>query len=168
MDKEYVEINDPEKEFQKTALDACRSTIVQQEGDIRRLNENLDLRNKRIMQLESQVTVATSHLSSRESSCSTSSPVNCPDQLKNLLDSLQHLLTKLTAVPDLLSSKTQTVNVFTNSPNKNSTVTDKAWLHLDKYQEIKSGRHLFSNILDRLNSPSASPDLSEISGSNFR
>ena len=41
----------PEQEFLKAALDACRSTIVQQEADIKHLKESLDIRNKKIVNL---------------------------------------------------------------------------------------------------------------------
>ena len=60
-----IPVDNPEHEFQKTALDACRSTIAQQEAEIKKLNEGMDVRNKRILQLENQVGVATSYLSSR-------------------------------------------------------------------------------------------------------
>ena len=56
--------SDPELEFQKSALDAC-STIVQQETELKRIQETLDIRNKRIMQLESQIGTATTQISSR-------------------------------------------------------------------------------------------------------
>ena len=120
-----VVVTNPEIEFQKTQLDACRSTIVQQEAEIKKLSEALDLRNKKIMQLEGQVTVAASSLSSRESSCSSSSPVNSSHHLRNLIDTIQQLIEKLTVATDPLSSKGQTVNVFSNSSSKNCIVTDK-------------------------------------------
>ena len=51
----------PEQEFHKVALEACSSTIVQQEADIKTLKESLDIRNKKILQLEGQVGVAKSY-----------------------------------------------------------------------------------------------------------
>ena len=45
--KSNVVTLNPEIEFQKASLDACRSTIIQQEAEIKRLKEALDLRNKR-------------------------------------------------------------------------------------------------------------------------
>ena len=56
---------DPETEFLKTFFDSCRSTIVQQEAELKRLNECLDIRNKRVLLLESQVGIAADSLSSR-------------------------------------------------------------------------------------------------------
>ena len=57
-----VNLTDPEKECLKTAPDSCRSSITQQESEIKRLNESLDIRNRRIMLLESQVNIAASHV----------------------------------------------------------------------------------------------------------
>ena len=54
--------DNPEKEFLSTALDACRSTIVQREVELKSLKEALDIRNKKILQLQSQVEfAATQH-----------------------------------------------------------------------------------------------------------
>ena len=50
-----INISNAEQEFQKTALGACRSTISQQEIELKRLKESIDIRNKRITQLEAQV-----------------------------------------------------------------------------------------------------------------
>jgi hypothetical protein len=58
-----VPVTDPEREFEKTALDTCRGTIIQQEAELKRLNEGLDIRNKRIMQLDSQVGIASTFIS---------------------------------------------------------------------------------------------------------
>ena len=57
----------PELEFHKTALSACRSTIAQQEAELKRLNEALDIRNKRILQLESQLGQACDFYAQRDS-----------------------------------------------------------------------------------------------------
>ena len=40
-----VAVTDPENDFLKTALDACRSNIVQQETELKKLTEGLDIRN---------------------------------------------------------------------------------------------------------------------------
>ena len=61
--KSNIATLDPEIEFQKATIDACRSTIAQQEAELKRLNECLDLRNKKVMQLESQVGIARSYIS---------------------------------------------------------------------------------------------------------
>ena len=116
---------DPEIEFLKTSINACRSTIVQQEADIKRLNENLDIRNKKIMQLESQVGVATTYLSSSNAnSPNTQQSLSISqEQLNNLTQSINALQVKLLTLP-ALCSKNQTVNVF-NSNQKNPT-SDKS------------------------------------------
>ena len=63
-----ITVNNAELEFNKTALSACRSTISQQEMELRRLKENIEIRNKRINQLEAQVSHATDFIASRETS----------------------------------------------------------------------------------------------------
>ena len=60
-----IPVDAPETEFLKTALSSCRSTIVQQESEIKRLNEGLRIRDKRIMQLEAQIGVAADTIASR-------------------------------------------------------------------------------------------------------
>ena len=49
-------MDDPEKEFNKTALD----TIVTQEAELRKLKEGMEIRNKKIMQLEDTTRLAAS------------------------------------------------------------------------------------------------------------
>ena len=53
-------------EFQKTALNACRSTITQQQVELNRLKEGMDIRNKRILQLEAQIGHASEFISARD------------------------------------------------------------------------------------------------------
>ena len=62
-----VTVTDPEKDFQKVALDSCRSTIVTQEAELRTLKESLDVRNKKIIQLEGQISHAARHIAERPS-----------------------------------------------------------------------------------------------------
>ena len=108
-------ILEPEREFQKAAIDACRSTIVQQEAELKRLGECLDIRNKKVMQLESQVGVAKSYLSSRDVNPAESSTSTNTDQITSLLTSVNLMLTKLAGIPDNLTQKTQSVNVYNNT-----------------------------------------------------
>ena len=44
-----VNANGPEKEFLKTALDSCHSSIAQNETEIKKLKEAMDIRNKIIL-----------------------------------------------------------------------------------------------------------------------
>ena len=121
-----VLVTNPEAEFNKTALDSCRSTIAQQEADLKRLNETLDLRTKRIMQLDSQVGVAANYIASRETIAeNTTSAVNNEGFLK-INDSLNLLLAKITALVDQQNTKSQQVNVYNSacSPPK-PTMVDK-------------------------------------------
>ena len=121
-------VTEPEKEFHKAALDACRSTIVQQEADLKRLNESLDIRNKTIMQLESQVGVAKSYLASRDPSPPGNIPTAITDQLTSLCTSLNLLLTKMISTSEHLSPKTQAVNVYNTTchQQREPVMTDKA------------------------------------------
>ena len=60
-----VPLHNAELEFHKTALASCRSTISQQEAELKRLKETLEIRTKRIIQLEQIVGYASDHISSR-------------------------------------------------------------------------------------------------------
>ena len=116
----------PEAEFQKTTIDACRSTIVQQEADIKILTESLDVRTKKVLQLEGQVGMATNYLSSRDANTSSNSEAITTDQLDSLCSSLNLLLVKMSALPEVLPSKTQVVNVYNTSNIQKPEVSDKS------------------------------------------
>ena len=105
---------DPEVEFQKVALDSCRSTIIQQEAEIKKLSEGIDIRNKKIMQLESQVGVAAKYVSSRDSS--TADNLLVPDQPASLLATMNLLLTKVSSLADHHMPKTPAVNIYNTVP----------------------------------------------------
>ena len=85
-----VSTSNAELEFQKTALSACRSTISQQETELKRLKETLDIRNKRIIQLESVVGHAADSVAARE----TTNPDN---NYKILLDEINEIRKKVDA-----------------------------------------------------------------------
>ena len=79
-----VPLHNAELEFHKTALLAsCRSTISQQEAELKRLKETLEIRTKRIIQLEQIVGYASDHISSRGTQNSHDSNY---DVLANRLD----------------------------------------------------------------------------------
>ena len=91
-----ITVQNPEFEFQQTALSACRSTIAQQEAELKRLKEAMVIRNRRILQLESQVGQAAETISARDSpnepaetSSSTQAILNKLDRLENRLNSFQ-------------------------------------------------------------------------------
>ena len=143
-----VATTNPEIEFLKTSLDACRSTIVQQEADIKRLNENIDLRNKRIMQLEGQVGVATTYLTSSSASVSPSSQEHLPviiEQLKKITESLHVQMAKFSALPDLLG-KTQTVNVYNN--HQKPLTNEKVSQTPPVLPDYKPAKHNTGNVTD--------------------
>ena len=62
-----VNISNADDEFQRTALNTCRRTITQQGAEIKKLKEALDIRNKRILQLEAQIGHASDLFSDRAS-----------------------------------------------------------------------------------------------------
>ena len=87
-----ITVENPEYEFQKTALNACRSTIAQQETELRSLREALDIRNKRILQLESQIGHASQFIAGREPPTSNDIPEN---QLQTILVRIKSIEDKL-------------------------------------------------------------------------
>ena len=124
-----VPIENPELEFQRTALDSCRSTIVQQEADLKRLKETLDIRNRRIMQLEDQIGIAASYVSSRDgdmrSDRVTGSDSRC-ENLSQISDKLNNILTKLTMATDQFTSRSQAINIYnTTSSTHRQIMNDR-------------------------------------------
>ena len=67
-----INTDNAELEFQKTALSFCRSTISQQETEIKKLKETLDIRNRRITQLESMLGHAADNIANRDFGSSVS------------------------------------------------------------------------------------------------
>ena len=105
---------DPELEFHKTALSACRSTISQQEAELKRLTESLDIRNKRIMQLEAQVGHASAFISARPAAHDTSE-----ESLKYLSDKILDLTRRL----ESLDHHSPANNIVINSCQSGSQYT---------------------------------------------
>ena len=102
-----VGTTDPQYEFLQTALDTCRSTITQQETEIKKLKESLNIRTKRVMQLESQVGEAANYISSRKP----------PDKDSTGFTDINKLGEKI----DLLISKLHAPNItINNNQNPNS------------------------------------------------
>ena len=87
----------PEMEFQKTALSACRSTIAQQESELKRLKETLDIRNKRITQLEQVVTHASESISTRGSDLATELSGNKLEILINKFEEISRKINDTTS-----------------------------------------------------------------------
>ena len=95
---------------------------MQQEADLKRLNESMDIKNKKIMQLESQVGIATTYLAGSNITASSSQPGSSAlfeQHLIKLCESIKELLSRLSNLPDLFS-KSQTVNVY-NGNQRSST-----------------------------------------------
>ena len=124
-----IALENPEYEFQKTALNACRSTIAQQETELKSLREALDIRNKRILQLENQIGHASQFIAGRE-------PPTHNEATENHLESI---LVRIKSIEDKmlsLSSPHASHNIVLNTCNTSckkpvqmqtiSTQTDKS------------------------------------------
>ena len=106
-----VNLTNAEAEFNKTALGACRSTISQQEMEIKRLNESIELRNKRISQLECQVGYAGDMLASRETARDIPE-----DRIKIVVEKINELSVKV----EKLSLTTTANNIVINPCSRTS------------------------------------------------
>ena len=100
-----VNVTDAEAEFNKTALNSCRSTITQQEAELKRLNECLVIRNKRILQLELQIGHASDMVSSRDGQDESHKEAN-----KTLLQTVERLVDKISQFQN-----TPSTNIVVNS-----------------------------------------------------
>ena len=89
-----VNVSNAEQEFLRTALNACRSTIAQQESEMRKQKEGLDIRNKRIMQLEDQVGYSSEYIAGRDTSKDVTE-----NGLKTVIDKLDRIEHKLSIIP---------------------------------------------------------------------
>ena len=73
-------------------IDTCRSTVAQQEAEIKKLKESLSVRNKRVIQLESQVGEAANQIAGRHSV----EPSTIPDPATSKLEeTLIRIMSKL-------------------------------------------------------------------------
>ena len=87
-----INVDNPDVEFLRTALSSCRSTISQQETELKRLNECLVIRDRRIMQLESQVGAAAETIaSSRGGNIPNNSPTNLDDKVNALIMKMEKI-----------------------------------------------------------------------------
>ena len=105
-----INLANAENEFQKTALDSCRSTIVQQETEIKRLKETLSIRNRRIMQLEEQIKHAGDYIASRDSAPSV-------DNSKINESLIEKIWSKLASHPPQVTNN----NIYVNSAKVTNT-----------------------------------------------
>ena len=121
-----INVNNSEIEFLNTALNACRGTISQQEVELKNQKESLEIRNKRIMQLENQVGHASKQFASRDI---PNEPLKEPDN--NFLEKIVQLVGKLCEAKNVPST-----NIVINpcqkdtSHNKSSTSTQTDLIEL--------------------------------------
>ena len=110
-----IHLDAPETEFLRTALSSCRSTITQQESEIKRINEGLRLRDKRIMKLEAQIGTAADTIAAR-------APTN-DDTNAKLTDLLEKLCTTHHHSPS---------NIYINPCHANQSGTSAEYFHCQK------------------------------------
>ena len=118
-----VNLTDPELEFLKTALSSCRSNISQQEAEIKRLHESIDIRNKRIAQLEIQIGHASDYVSARPTQANISE-----DRMEHLFEKLENISKNFQRIGNSTPSNNITINSCHSSRTQpqqdNSTQTD--------------------------------------------
>ena len=130
---------DPEREFLKTALSSCRSTISQQEAELRRLNECLDIRNKRIAQLEVQIGHASDYVSARNTHSNIAE-----NNLNTVDERLENLYRKIERLENPSTSNNITINschsskATTQQHSSTQTVTPPGYTALDN--DLNSGQ----------------------------
>ena len=117
-----ITVENPELEFQKTALNTCRSTIAQQESEIKRQKEALDIRNKRILQLEAHVDHASEFVAARDITNPGTSA-----KLDSVLSKIEILENKISNVqPQLASCPTNTIVINSCKTDHNTPVILKS------------------------------------------
>ena len=115
-----IAVNNAELEFNKTALSACRSTISQQEIELRRLKENIEIRNKRIIQLEAQVSHATDFIASRDSSKDSKE-----DRLGAIAEKVERLAESVTSLKTFNPAHNIVINPCVTNPNPTCHICKK-------------------------------------------
>ena len=116
-----VNVNDPEKEFLQTALDSCRSNIIQQETELKKLKESLHLRNKKIIQLEGQISCASDLIGSRNVNQS-SNPIPTCTATEGIHKSLETLINKI----EMISTKPVNNIIINNNSELRQDREEKA------------------------------------------
>ena len=110
--------SDPDKEFLKTALDTCRSNIAKQETELKKLKETLEIRNKKILQLEEQIGEAASYIGRRN----TSDDATDGNTTQRLEDCILLLVSKLESSSNDTSSPVNNISIYSQGClNKTTT-----------------------------------------------
>ena len=112
-------MDNPELEFQKTALAACRSNITQLETELKRLKETSSIKDKRILQLESQIGHASELFASRNI------PTDPNNHLEAVLKRLENIENKLNVLI-LPSPNNIVINTYKAEPTNHTQVTQSA------------------------------------------
>ena len=156
-----IRVENPDMDFLQTALTTCRSTISQQETEIKTLNESLSIRNKRIMQLEAQVGSAAESLASRDT------PSDAPANLEEKVDLIISKFEKIGSASNTINinqcnhrhnrlpinvAATQTDEMVTcNKCKDNHTSINEAEVHSQqKHGSTRlPGCHQYNSVLDQ-------------------
>ena len=141
-----VNLGNAEQEFQKTALGALRSTVTQQEVELKSLKEAIDIRNKRISQLEAQVGHASNLLADRRTPEDLSG-----DRVSELVEKLNRISEKFDQLAGVASNNivVNTCNSRHSLPEKRDSATQTDAAHPN---QISEGLH------SELPGPQAPPD----------
>ena len=114
-----VNAENPELEFLKTALSSLRSTVTQQEVENKRLKETLEIRNKRITNLEAQVGHASDIIADRDIPSHHSG-----EKLKDLTEKIELLSRKVEKLHEPQTSNSIVINSC--HPNSSHPTLQKA------------------------------------------
>ena len=96
----------------KVSVDTCRGTIAQQQAEIKKLSEALEIRNNVIIQLQGQVGHAADHLATREAHTTGNATICDGKSITNIDKNVSAILSKL---EKLSSAPVNHFNIHNNS-----------------------------------------------------
>ena len=109
---------DPEVEFLSTAVDACRSTIAQQEAELKRLKESLHVRDRTILQLQGQVDHAASVIGGRPDAARVADDAS--NENVGVENIIVRLISKIESLPMLNAHPVNSINIHNHGSDKTS------------------------------------------------
>ena len=128
---------DPDKEFLQTSLDTCRSSIAQQETELKRLKETLAIRDKIILQLEGQVQHAASTIGGRSTSALDDISVDAT-KTKGVDSAISLLISKLDSVSELMLRCSPVNNITIHNPSYKSSTVESS---ISQYSQTEPNDH---------------------------
>ena len=148
-----VNANSSEIDFLQTSLDTCRSTIAQQESELKKLKEAVEIRNKRIMQLEGQVGHAAEQVAARTDNSCHINASNDTSTIGNIDKSVTEILRKL----DSLSSTTSASAPVNHFNIHNNSICHKCRPPKDKTEEHEAQDITIDSISEQSDVASTPP-----------